>query len=262
MKSAEVGAYWEGNAPAWIELSRAGYDVYRDALNTPHFLALLPQIDGQTGLDIGCGEGTNTRQLAERGAHMTAADIAPSFIKAETETEQADPRGITYQHMDATALDFADASFDFATAFMSFMDIPDQDKALAEVFRVLKPGGFFQFSILHPCFCPPHRKTLRDENGVCYAIEVGDYYRRTDGEVESWLFGAAPPEEREKHPDFNIPRFHRTLSDWVAMLTEAGFMLEALQEPKADEDTARAVPDVADTRITPLFLHLRLRKPA
>ncbi|HEX6710470.1 MAG TPA: methyltransferase domain-containing protein [Rubrobacter sp.] len=41
----------------------------------------------------------------------------------------------------------------FATAFMSLMDIPE--RVLAEVFRVLRPGGFFQFSIGHSCFDTP-----------------------------------------------------------------------------------------------------------
>ncbi len=49
------------------DLARAGFDVYRDALNTPAFLAVLPDVRGQRGLDVGCGEGHNTRLLAERG---------------------------------------------------------------------------------------------------------------------------------------------------------------------------------------------------
>jgi ubiquinone/menaquinone biosynthesis C-methylase UbiE len=60
-------------------------------------------------------------------------------------------------------LPFKSDSFEFATAFMSLMDMPDQVAALQEARRVLRPGGFLQFSILHPCFVPPHRKVLRDE---------------------------------------------------------------------------------------------------
>src|SRR5215208_5238509 len=63
-----------------------------------------------------------------------------------------------------------------ATAFMSLMEIPETERVLAEVFRVLKPGGFFQFSITHPCFDTPHRKNLHDETGYTYAMEVGDYF--------------------------------------------------------------------------------------
>jgi hypothetical protein len=59
-----VGSYWDENAQAWAELARAGFDHYRDGLNTPAFLAMLPEVDGLVGLDLGCGEGHNTRLLA------------------------------------------------------------------------------------------------------------------------------------------------------------------------------------------------------
>ena len=93
-----------------------------------------------------------------------------------------------------------------------------------------------------------------------YAVEVADYFSRTNGDVETWSFGAAPAEERERHPPFEIPRFHRTLGDWVGMIRAARFNIESLQEPVADEETAERFPDVADTRVTPIFLQLRLRK--
>src|SRR5262245_65528024 len=80
---------------------------------------------------------------------------------------------------------------------MSLMDIPETDRVLAEAHRVLKPGGFLQFSITHPCFDTPHRRNLRDENGLTYAIEVGGYFRNLEGAVTEWLFGAAPPEVKQ-----------------------------------------------------------------
>jgi hypothetical protein len=54
---------------------------------------------------------------------------------------------------------------------------------LAEAYRVLKPGGFLQFSICHPCYDTPYRRLLRDSGGQVYAVEVGDYFRGSDGEV-------------------------------------------------------------------------------
>ena len=147
MDAAEVAAHWEANADTWTRYSRAGCDVYRDALNTPAFLAMLPPVDGRDGLDVGCGEGTNTRKLALLGARMHAVDIAPTFIRHARETEVADPLGIDFRVGDATALRFADGSFDFVTAFMSLMDMADQGRALYEAQRVLRPGGGLQFDL-------------------------------------------------------------------------------------------------------------------
>ena len=80
MRSDKVKQCWDRNAEVWTQLSRAGYDTYRDHLNTPAFLQMLPEVNGLTGLDIGCREGSNTRELAARGACMTALDIASIFI--------------------------------------------------------------------------------------------------------------------------------------------------------------------------------------
>jgi trans-aconitate methyltransferase len=60
----DIRGQWNANAPAWTEMSRAGFDRYRDLVNTPGFFALLPPVDGLTCLDLGCGEGHNTRLLA------------------------------------------------------------------------------------------------------------------------------------------------------------------------------------------------------
>lgn len=198
MNSQEAAALWEGNAEAWTQLSRAGHDVYRDALNTPAMLAMLPPIAGLKGLDIGCGEGSNVRRLAQLGAHMQAIDIAPTFIRHAREAEAVDPLGIEYQVADGMNLPFPDGSFDFATAFMSLMDMPEQARALKEAHRVLRPGGFLQFSILHPCFAPPYRKVLRESNGEVRAIEIARYFDGADGEVETWCFSSLTPEERQE----------------------------------------------------------------
>ena len=257
---AQVARLWEANAPAWIALSRAGWDIYRDHLNTPAFLRLLPPVDGLGGLDIGCGEATNTRAVARLGARITALDVAPSFLAAAAATEAADPRGIRFVQGNALLLPFADASFDFATAFMCLMDVPRPDIALAEATRILRPGGFLQFSILHPSFTGPGRRVLRDETGHAYAIELREA-ALPDGTIERWRFSGAPPALRDAHQPFQVPRFDRTLAWWLNAVAAAGLCLEAAEEPVADPDTAARVPTVADTRIAPLFLILRARKP-
>lgn len=259
-ETADVAAFWEANAETWTRHARAGYDVYRDAHNTPAFLANLPPVKGLAGLDIGCGEGSNTRAVAALGGRMTAIDIAPTFIRHAREAEAAQPLGIAYQVADGTALPFADASFDFATAFMSLMDMAAQERGLCEAARVLKPGGFLQFSILHPCFAPPGRKVLREHDGTVTGLLITEYFEETAGALERWHFGAAPGEEKAKVAPFTVPRFHRTLESWVGMIVAAGLTIEMLHEPRADAETAARLPYLADTRIAPLFLHIRARK--
>jgi SAM-dependent methyltransferase len=119
-------------------------------------------------------------------------------------------------------LPFAAASFDFATAFMSLMDVPRPRDAMLEIARVLKPGGFFQFSITHPCFMTPHRRkvrTAKDANSRSNWADIS----HTGGRTDEWLFSAAPPEVQARHRPFRIPVLHLTLSDWLNWIAETGF---------------------------------------
>ncbi|MGH8990023.1 MAG: class I SAM-dependent methyltransferase [Acidimicrobiia bacterium] len=256
MEGQDPRSSWNANAPVWTELSRAGFDVYRDLVNTPAFFDLLPPIEGLRCLDIGCGEGHNTRLLAARGADVVALDIAEAFIDAAVE---GDPGGIHYLVGDGCLLPFAAESFDVVTAFMSLMDAGDPEGILHEVARVLRRGGAVQFSIGHPVSTTPFRRWVDDEAGRRQALAIGDYF--SEGPVtETWLFGAAPPEVRRRHRPFTISYARRTLAGWLNAVAGAGLSIEAVAEPYADEQTAAAHPEVADTRIVPYFLIVRARR--
>jgi ubiquinone/menaquinone biosynthesis C-methylase UbiE len=261
MDDRDVRRYWEANAEGWTVMSRQGYDRCRDLFNTPTFLRLLPEVRGLRGLDLGCGEGHNTRLLAGRGARMIALDIAPTFIRYAREAEQAEPLGIDYLEASASWLPFKDGQFDFVAAFMSMQDIPDQERAVAEAFRVLRPGGFFQFSIIHPCFQTPKFGWIRDEAGRKVAATVGDYFRPNRCRIDEWSFGAAPEELRKQYPKFKTPYFERPLSSWLNMLLDAGFLLEAFAEPTVDDETLAQHPGEYDARLIAYFLIVRCRRP-
>jgi len=260
MDDREVGRMWDKNAEAWTQLARAGYDIYRDHVNTPAFLAMLPDVKELAGLDIGCGEGHNTRLLAHRGATMTAVDISGAFLRHAHAAERQMPRGIRYQNASALALPFADAAFDFATAFMCLMDAAEPEQAVREAYRVVKPGGFFQLSITHPCFQTPLWRWVHDEKGQRLGVVCGKYFDREDGQVVEWTFGTAPAELKQKFGNFRIPCFDRTLSEWTNTLLDAGFVIERFCEPKADDKTLRDFPSLADTRAVAYFLVIRCRK--
>ncbi len=256
-----VGELWDENAEAWTTLTRLGYDKYRDHINTPAFIEMLPDVTGLRGLDVGCGEGHNTRLVAQRGAQLTALDISGRFVRYAQEREAQDPQGIAYLHASAVELPFADAAFDFVMATMSMMDVPDQQRAIQEVARVLQPGGFFQFSILHPCFMTPRFKWVLDETGKRVAMECGDYFETEQGTVEEWIFGSAPDELKGRFAKFRIPRYFHTLSTWLNMLANAGLTLEECAEPYASDESIAIHPKLASTRVIACFLHLRCRKP-
>ncbi|MHA1913308.1 MAG: class I SAM-dependent methyltransferase [Promethearchaeota archaeon] len=272
MDDKEVGKLWDENAENWTKLARLGYDRCRNLINTPAFFKMLPNVSGLTGLDIGCGEGYNTRIAAKKGAKMTAIDISETFIKYAKETEEREPLGVIYQLANAVDLPFPDNHFHFTMATMSLMDMANHEKALVEAFRVLKPNGFFQFSISHPLvrsqipweWITDENDQVQASNGTLNSRKLGfvlrDYFRRVEGEIGEWIFGAAPLEMTEKMKKFKIPIFNHTLSEWFNLLIKTGFKLEEFCEPYASDEVLEEYPEEYDSRIIPYFLIVRCRK--
>jgi SAM-dependent methyltransferase len=256
VKPPDTRAIWEANASVWTELSRAGFDVYRDLVNTPAFLGVLPSVAGLRILDLGCGEGHNTRLLADRDADVVALDVSEQFIRAAA--DRGAP-GIQHVIGDGAELPFTSSCFDVVTAFMSLMDVADPDRTLQEIVRVLRPGGLLQFSILHPATSTPFRQWIHDEHGRRQALAVGDYFY--EGPIhETWTFGAAPAEIRAAVRPFEITYARRTLSGWLNAVLSVGLAITAIDEPCAAETTAATHPEVADTRIAPHFLVVQARR--
>jgi SAM-dependent methyltransferase len=216
---------------------------------------MLPQVDGLLGLDVGCGEGHNTRLVRRAGGRVVGIDVAERFVSAAAAADTTGPHVVG----DAVHLPFAEGTFDSATAFMSLMDVSDPDAALAEVVRVLRPSGFVQFSIIHPVNNTARRRWI-DVDGERWGLAIGDYFR-TGWSTDQWTFDAAPHAARVGHDPFTGSSQRRTIAGWINAVTDAGLHIEQVGEPCADEDVVRHSPKIADTRIVPYFLIVRARKP-
>lgn len=122
----------------WIENLRT------DEVNRFGFAALERMLErtnlaaGAEVLDAGCGTGTNSRWLDERGFRVTGAD----FSEFALEEARAASHGIDYRREDLTRLSFPDGSFDAVACIGVLMHIPAIEDALRELVRVLRPGGW------------------------------------------------------------------------------------------------------------------------
>lgn len=106
--------------------------------------ALLENVPYEKLLDVGCGTGFLLEMLASRKtAQYCGLDLSPQMIKV---AEQKKIPGAEYVVGSAEALPFADDCFDVLTCSQSFHHYPHPDKAMAEAWRVLKPGGLYILS--------------------------------------------------------------------------------------------------------------------
>jgi SAM-dependent methyltransferase len=96
---------------------------------------------GDHVLDVAAGDGNVAVAAARTGARVTATDFAPSLLTAGRARTQALGLEVRWQEADAEALPFADETFDIVTSAFGLMFAPRPDVAIAEAFRVTRPGG-------------------------------------------------------------------------------------------------------------------------
>jgi 2-polyprenyl-3-methyl-5-hydroxy-6-metoxy-1,4-benzoquinol methylase len=222
---------WDLAAEGWAERVRTGTDHNREHVLDPATFAMLGDVAGKRVLDAGCGEGRFTRMLAERGARVTGVDCSPKMIQLAIDEERKRPREISYHVANLADLGvLAAESFDVVVAYMCLMDVADHEAAIAEMARVLKPGGQFVFSLVHPCFCTPGENRgwerrvpngFRDADKLYWKVD--NYFERTHWSWKIWPTAAAA-----------TPHFHRPLTDYAAALRKSGFLIRGLVEPTPD----------------------------
>jgi len=98
---------------------------------------------GSRALELGCGTGIFTRHFAATGAQIIAIDVSPELLDIAVSREY--PGDILFRIDDAESMSFDDASFD-AVIGSSVLHHLDIDQSIAEILRVLKPGGALAFA--------------------------------------------------------------------------------------------------------------------
>jgi demethylmenaquinone methyltransferase/2-methoxy-6-polyprenyl-1,4-benzoquinol methylase len=133
---AEVSAMFDEVAKGYDRtngvLSMGNSALWRHAV----VKAIAPQ-PGERILDLAAGTGTSSAVLARSGAHVVAADFSHGMLEVGRRRHPE----IDFVHADAMHLPFGDAEFDVATISFGLRNIEDPKAALAEMHRVLKPGG-------------------------------------------------------------------------------------------------------------------------
>jgi SAM-dependent methyltransferase len=105
---------------------------------------------GQNVLDVGCGTGVVTITAARIGARVRGVDLTPELLERARENAKIANMEIVFHEGDAEALPFADAEFDVVLSQFGHMFAPRPEVAIAQMLRVLKPGGTIAFTTWPP----------------------------------------------------------------------------------------------------------------
>jgi SAM-dependent methyltransferase len=140
--------------------------------------------DGDRVLDAGCGTGSlafTLPRLADIAA-ATGIDISQGYIEY-ARSRNLDDR-LRFEHADACALPFADNSFDRAFSLLVLQFVPDPARAVAEMRRVVRPGGMVAAAVWDDVGGPPHIRMLFDIAAVLDRSIKRPYFRPLSGSNE------------------------------------------------------------------------------
>lgn len=209
----------------------AGVDPDGAGLNDQTFDALVGDVHGQRVAAVACGQGRDARRLADLGAEVVGIDASESLLVHARRLEQQTRRGIEYIHDDAQGLRrIPDVSFDAVVCHMALMDIPELEPTVRSIARILKPGGWFVASIVHPCYKTPADGELIDH--------VDGSTRRITGRY----FDEGPYSSVTRLEILPRVAYHRMLSTYVNTLVAADLPVVRMVEPVGDRPVWQAVP--------------------
>jgi SAM-dependent methyltransferase len=197
-------------------------------------------------LDVGTGEGQIAR-LAVKGGARSVVGVDPTWAQVEVARERAG--GPAYLRAGAAQLPFADESFDAVVACLVFEHIEAVDEALAEVGRVLRPGGRFLFFLNHPLLQTPGSGWIDDQ-----VLDPPEQYWR----IGPYLIEDNSLEEVEK--DVFIPFIHRPVSRYVNAMIAAGLVIRRMEEPAPPPGFIARAAEYADAATIPRLLFFLTEK--
>lgn len=244
---------WGGSADWYDALLRQG-GTYQSELILPNILRLVAPGPGQKILDLACGQGFFSRELARAGAEITGVDISPELIaKAKVMSPSLK---IAYRAAAAHELDFLkDDSFDQALSVLAIQNMHNPEEALDAAWRKLKPGAPLHLVLNHPAFRIPQASSWGWDG------RTETQYRRIDRYASEFKAQITMhPGETDSEVTLT---YHRPLQTYFKWLRNAGFQVRTLEEwvsHKHSDSGPRAKAENAARKEFPLFMYLEAAK--
>ncbi len=209
-----------------------GGDIQRYIV-APAILDVIGSVHGKQILDLFCGAGYLSRRLSALGANVTAVDSSERLIGIAGEIKDREHDFIHYAVAESTDLSvIEDSTFDDIVCNMGLMLTKDLAGTIAELARLVKLGGRFIFSVLHPCYTMPDACWISNADSKDMYMSVDHYYN------ENWWTSDLASSIRGGEKKIK----HRTLSSYVNALGARGFTVRRIIEPRPTLDVIAQKP--------------------
>lgn len=233
---------WERHAGWWQR-------EYTDGADPEYEEQILPLVDRHLAgagrvLDVGCGEGQVARRVGALGADLVVG-VDPTA--AQLAVARARGGGPQYARAGAEALPWTDRAFDAVVVCLVLEHIDPFEPAVAEIARVLAPGGRFVLLLNHPLLQTP-------DSGFVIDHELGEQY---------WRLGPYLRDDRameEVAPGIELTFLHRPLHRYVNCLVQHGLLIDHMEEPAPPAGFLDRAPEYEQAATIPRLLTLVTRK--
>ena len=211
----------------------------------PAIYSLAPDLHGKDVIDLGCGYAEHCAHFKKMGAkEVVGVDISEKML----EVAKRENPGIKFVRADISDLSFVHKKYDVVFSSLTLHYIKDFNSLAKQVFAILKKGGEFIFSQEHPFSTAPidGPKWIKNEKGETVAYNLSDYALSGKRKV-NWLVE-------------DVIMYHRTFSEVINALIDAGFKVERVLEPLPSKAAIKKEPKLKRRYHKPNFLIIKAVK--
>lgn len=241
----------DGVHPAWEQHAGWWQDGFTEGADPEYEEQILPLAaehlaGAQRVLDVGAGEGQVARLASGAGAPLV---VGAEPAAAQVEVASGRGGGPRWVRSGAERLPFADGAFDAVVACLVFEHVQGVDAAIAEVGRVLEPGGRFVFFLNHPLLQTPQSGWIDD-----HLVDPPEQYWR----IGPYLVEDVTMEEVEA--GVRLPFVHRPLSRYVNAMASSGLFVRHMEEPAPPSGFLARAAEYQQAATIPRLLLLHAEK--
>jgi SAM-dependent methyltransferase len=212
----------------------------------PSLRKMLPDLNGKSIVDLGCGYGWFCRSAREEGARQVLGlDVSEKMLNKAR--DMTDDEGIRYRREDLELLDLPADTFDLAYSSLAFHYIEALPRLFKTLYQALVPGASLVFSAEHPIYTAPRNPGwILDEN-----------------QQKTWPVDSYQAEgKRETHwLAEGVVKQHRMLGTYINLLIECGFVITHLNEWGPSRQQIAEWPALDEEKERPMIFLMSVKKP-